>query len=81
MLNLQHRKIKRCGHLHVMLVIVYGYEQNPLRGEGGVAHTRFFPYMLYSKKMTKSNNSCKTCSIVRTEKCKSKYPPTILWRA
>ena len=24
-----------------MLVTVYGYEQNPSRGVGGVAHTRF----------------------------------------
>ena len=29
------------SHLHVMLVTVYGYEQNPSRGVGGVAHTRF----------------------------------------
>ena len=27
------------SHLHVMLVTVYGYEQNPSRGVGGVAHT------------------------------------------
>ena len=29
------------SHLHVMLVTVYGYEQNPSWGVGGVAHTRF----------------------------------------
>jgi len=36
------------GHLHVMLVNVCKYEQNPLRGVGGVVHTTFFPHMLYS---------------------------------
>ena len=50
------------GHLQDMLVIVCGYKQNPSRG-GGVVHTRLFPYMLYIKKMTKSHNSSKTCSI------------------
>jgi len=25
-----------------MLVILYGYEQNPSKGVGGVAHTRFW---------------------------------------
>ena len=46
MLNLQHLY----GHLHVQLVTVCEYEQTPSRGVGGVAHTRCFPYMLYSKK-------------------------------
>jgi len=37
-----------------MLVAVYGYEQNPSRGVGGVMHTKSLPYMVYSKKnMTK----------------------------
>ena len=44
-----HNSCKTCsiqnsrlyGHLHVMLVTVYGYKQNPPRGVGGVAHTRF----------------------------------------
>ena len=44
-----HNSCKTCnfaksnlyGHLHVMLVTVYGYEQNPSRGVGGVAHTSF----------------------------------------
>ena len=43
-----HNSCKTCniaksclyGHLHVMLVTVCGYEQNPSRGVGGVAHTR-----------------------------------------
>jgi len=29
-------KCRLYGHLHVMLVTVYGYEQNPSRGVGGV---------------------------------------------
>jgi len=44
-----HNSCKTCniaksnlyGHLHVKLVTVYGYKQNPLRDVGGVAHTRF----------------------------------------
>jgi len=38
-----------------MLVTVSGYEQNPSRIVGVVAHTRFPPYVLYSKTMTKSH--------------------------
>jgi len=45
-----HNSCKTCniaksclyGHLHVMLVTVCGYEQNPSRGVGGVAHTRIW---------------------------------------
>ena len=44
-----HNSCKTCsipnsrlyGHLHVILITVYGYEQNPSRDVGGVAHTRF----------------------------------------
>ena len=68
-----HNSCKTCNiaksnlysNLHVMLVTVCGSEQNPSRGVGGVAHTRFSPFMLYSKKMTKTHNSCKTCSIAK----------------
>jgi len=42
MYNLQHRKISRLyDHVHVKLVTVYAYEQNQLRGVGGVPHTLF----------------------------------------
>ena len=48
-MTMTHNSCKTCniatsrlyGHLHVMLVTVCGYEQNPSRGLGGVAHTRF----------------------------------------
>ena len=44
-----HNSCKTCNiaksniysHLHVMLVTVCGYEQNPSRSVGGVVHTRF----------------------------------------
>ena len=44
-----HNSCKTCniaksnlnGHLHVMLVTVCGYEQNPSRDVGGVVHIRF----------------------------------------
>ena len=44
-----HNSCKTCsiakstlyGHLHVMLVTVYGYEHNPSRDVGGVAHIGF----------------------------------------
>mgnify|MGYP000058947868 CR=1 FL=1 len=43
-----HNSCKTCNmaksnlycHVHVMLVTMFGYEQNPLRGVGGVGHTR-----------------------------------------
>jgi len=41
MKKLQHRKIQSYCHLHVMLVTVYDYEQNPPMSVGRVAHTRF----------------------------------------
>ena len=40
-------KTKLYSHLHVMLVIVYGYEQNPSWGVGGVAHTGFRDVRMY----------------------------------
>ena len=69
-----HNSCKTCNiaksdlynHLNVQLVTVCEYEQTPSRGVGGVAHTRCFPYMLYSKKRTKSHNSCKTCDIAKS---------------
>ena len=56
-----HNSCKTCNiaesnvydHLDVMLVTVCGYEQNPSRGLGGAVHTRFSPYMVYSKKNAK----------------------------
>ena len=44
-----HNSCKTCsiaksysyGHLHVMLVTVYGYEHNSSRAVGGVVHTIF----------------------------------------
>jgi len=54
-LTKSHNSCKTCsiGHLHVMLDTVYAYEQNPSRDVGGVAHTRFSPYILYSNKTDK----------------------------
>jgi len=52
-------KFNLYGHLHVMLVTVYGYEQNPSRGVGGVAHTSF--------RVVHTDRRADGC----TEKCKS----------
>ena len=38
-------------HLHVMLVTVYGYEQNPPRCVGGVAHKSFPLYIRIKDKV------------------------------
>ena len=39
--TLEYFKSNHYGHLHVMFVTVCGYEQNPSKGVGGVALTRF----------------------------------------
>ena len=52
-----HNSCKTCsiakscsyGQLHIMLVTVYGSEQNPSRGVGGVAHTRFWVVCTYEE--------------------------------
>ena len=68
-----HNSCKTCStpksrlysHLHVMFVTVYGYEQNPSRSVGGVAHTRFREVR----------------TDIHTEQCKSKCPQNRGWEA
>jgi len=56
-----------------MLVTVYGYEQNPLRGVGGVVHTRFRVVQTDGRRSANLNAHPQFCGRHKKHETHAKY--------